>query len=173
MIAMIVLMRVVHVACGVYWAGAIFFVVTFLEPSVREVGPDGGKVMGAIQRRGYMTIMPVIALLTILSGGWLLWHISAGFSGAWMMTPIAHTYLTGAVAGVAAAVVGISMLRPKVMMAGMIMASMADLDEAARAKALQEVQQLRGGARRDGRIVAVLLAVAVLTMSVARYVPAL
>jgi uncharacterized membrane protein len=173
MTGMIVLMRVIHILCGVYWAGAIFFVVNFLEPSVREVGPDGGKVMAAIQRRGYMTVMPAIALLTIASGFWLLWQASAGFSRAYMMAPIGHTYLTGAVAAIVALGIGLGVMRPKILAAGALMATMGDLDEAARGEAMQKIQKLRLGARRAGQTVAVALVLAVLTMAVGRYVPAL
>ena len=38
-------LRAVHIASGVYWAGAIFFFVELLEPSMRASGPAGGRVM--------------------------------------------------------------------------------------------------------------------------------
>lgn len=173
MTELMVVLRVIHIGGGVFWAGAMLFVVLFLEPSVREAGPDGAKVMSGVQRRGFMNVMPVIAILTILSGLWLTWQVSAGFSRAWIMSPVGHTYLTGAVAGLAAAVVGIGMLRPRILRAGAIARTLVNLDEPQRETAREEIVALRTGARRAGRWVAGLLLVAVVTMAVARYVPAL
>ncbi len=46
-----VAMRLIHIGLGVFWAGAIFFIVLFLEPSVRAAGPDGARVMQGLQQR--------------------------------------------------------------------------------------------------------------------------
>ena len=59
---LLLILRVVHIACGVYWAGTIFFFTTFLQPSVKDLGPDGGKVMIRLFERGYLTVLPVIAV---------------------------------------------------------------------------------------------------------------
>ena len=50
----LVVLRVVHVVGGVFWAGAVLFVVHFLEPAVRDAGPDGAKVGPALQKRRYL-----------------------------------------------------------------------------------------------------------------------
>ncbi len=57
----IILMRFVHVTLGVFWAGTIFFLVLFLTPSVRAVGPEGARVMQALQQRHFMNVMPFVA----------------------------------------------------------------------------------------------------------------
>ena len=62
------ILRLLHILTGVFWAGTIFFMVSYLEPSARAAGPDAAKVMGNIQKRGLMTVLPIMALLTILSG---------------------------------------------------------------------------------------------------------
>ena len=71
--ATVILLRLVHILCGVYWAGTIFFIAHFLEPVVRGAGPAGAPIMQGLQSRGYFAIMPAIAVLTLLSGGTLLW----------------------------------------------------------------------------------------------------
>jgi hypothetical protein len=58
----LLVLRVVHVVGGVFWAGAILFVVHFLEPAVRDAGPDGARVMQALQKRRYLDVMPVVAV---------------------------------------------------------------------------------------------------------------
>ena len=79
----LILLRLVHVLCGVFWAGALMFVVTFLEPSIRASGPEGAKVMRALIQRKYLNWIPILAAITILSGLWLMWIVSGGFAGAW------------------------------------------------------------------------------------------
>jgi hypothetical protein len=41
---------------------------------VRDAGPDGTKVMQALQKRRYLDVMPAVALLTLVSGFWLYWR---------------------------------------------------------------------------------------------------
>ncbi len=60
---LMVVLRLVHVVGGVLWVGMMAFTVVFLAPAIADVGPDGGKVMAALQRRRVMTVMPIIALL--------------------------------------------------------------------------------------------------------------
>ncbi len=40
--AVMIALRLLHILLGVFWAGTLFFIVTFLEPSVRAAGPEGG-----------------------------------------------------------------------------------------------------------------------------------
>jgi hypothetical protein len=81
---LVTVLRLVHIGGGVYWAGTIFFFVSILQPAVQDLGPDGGKVMVKLFERGYLTILPIIATLTIVSGFWLLWLFSAGFNATYM-----------------------------------------------------------------------------------------
>ena len=77
---MLLLVRLIHIVIGVFWAGTIIFNAWLLAPTLRDLGPEGGKVMGGLAKRGMLTILPVSGILTILSGIWLYWHASVGFS---------------------------------------------------------------------------------------------
>ena len=59
--------RLIHILAGVFWVGAMVFVTVFLLPAIRETGPDGAKIMAAITRRRFMQVMPVVAILTIVT----------------------------------------------------------------------------------------------------------
>ena len=72
--------RVLHVCLGVFWVGVMVFIAAFLGPALRDAGPDGAKVFGALLRRRMLDIIPVVALLNILSGLYLYWRVSGGFS---------------------------------------------------------------------------------------------
>ena len=65
------IVRVIHVISASIWIGAAFFAAWFLMPAIRDTGPDGGTVMMAVQKRGWVAAVPIIATLTVVSGFWL------------------------------------------------------------------------------------------------------
>ncbi len=168
--ALMITLRLLHVVLGVFWAGALFFLAWFLIPSVRDAGPDGAKVVQALQQRGFMNVLPIAALLTILSGVVLMWRVSAGFQPAWSRSPTGMSLGIGAVAAIVAFGIGVGVMRPATMKANALSQTLPQLTEAsARDARMAEVQSLRLRAARAARQVASLLAIAVATMAVARY----
>jgi hypothetical protein len=166
-----IILRVIHLVCGVYWAGTLFFLVTLLQPSVAEAGPEGGKVVQALMRRRFLDIVPIMAAMTILSGLELFRRISGGFSSAWMASRPGMTLTTGVVAALVAFTIGMTVLRPSAKRTGPLAQSAQQMPEGAeREAALAEVQRLRRRTAIGGRWVAALLAVAVIGMAVFRYV---
>jgi uncharacterized membrane protein len=165
---LLVILRLLHVGLGIFWAGAIFFVVLFLEPSVRGAGPAGGAVMKGILDRRFMIVLPTVALLTLITGFWLYFRLWGGPAAA---SPAGMTLGLGGVAATIAFLIGYVIMRPaqlKALKLGSAVAQMPDGPE--RANATAEMDRLRGRGRNAARIVAVLLAIAVVTMAVGRYV---
>jgi uncharacterized membrane protein len=166
---MLIVLRVVHVLCGVFWAGAILFVVHFLEPAVREAGPDGAKVMQALKKRHYLEVMPAVALLTVLSGYALFWRDfgrlfpGAGASG------VEAAYGLGGFASLVALVIGVTTLRPSALRIGTLGAELAQAPEERTSALQEELGRLRVRMRKSGRWVGALLGLAILTMAVGRY----
>ena len=164
-------LRLVHIVCGVYWAGTLMFVATLLQPSVADVGPDGGKVIQALMRRRYLEIVPIMAALTILSGLELLRRVSGGFSADWFGTTAGMTLSTGALSALIAFTIGISILRPSAKRVGPLAQQAQQLAEGPeRDAAMAEVQRLRRRMAVGGRWVAAFLIVAVIGMAAFRYV---
>ena len=168
---MLILLRVVHIAGGVFWAGTIVFFALFLEPSVREAGPDGAKVMQALMRRKYMIVVPIVAVLTMLAGVGLLEQVSGGFHPEWMSSPTGMTLSLGAALAIVAFLYGVFFVRPAAMRMTVLMPQLMQSPEGPGREALQaEAQSLRTRLRRGGRVVAALLALTTIAMAVARYV---
>ena len=166
----VLILRVVHILLGVFWAGAVFTVALFIQPAIAASGPEGGKVMGALVKRRLLDIVPGAALGTILSGLWLYSRDSSGFQGEWMGSRMGMALGTGAVLALVGFVIGVFVMRASTLKAMALGQSAAQLtDAAAREAAMGQVQVLRRRAALAGRTVAVLLAVTVLTMAVARY----
>ena len=168
--ALLVALRLIHILLGVFWAGTIFFMALFLEPSVRAAGPDGAKVMQGLMQRRYFNIMPLIALLTILSGLALYWHVSGGLEPTWMRSRLGMSLTFGAVAAMVGFVIGVFVMRPIALRLFALGPAAQQLPEGPeKAAAMAELQRLRGRAMVSGRWVAALLGVAVTGMAVARY----
>jgi uncharacterized membrane protein len=158
---MLLVMRVLHIAMGVFWAGTMMFNAAFLMPAVRDAGPDGAKVAAALARRRFMDIMPWIAALTIVSGVWLYWFDSVGFRPPFMRSRMGISLGVGALAALIAFVLGVGAMRP-----AMTKAMRLGQDPSQQAAA----QALRVRAGVLGRVISALLGIAVAAMAVARYV---
>ena len=166
---LLLLLRVVHVTGGVFWGGAILFVVHFLEPAVRDAGPDGGKVMLALQKRRYLDVVPTVAALTLVSGFALYWrlfgraHPGPGASGAELWLAM------GGLAALAAFVVGVGLMRPAALRIGRLAGELPQAPPERKDAIGAEAARLRTRMRLAGRGVAALLGVAILCMAVGRY----
>lgn len=166
----LVVLRLIHVFFGVLWVGFAVFVSFLLGPAVQDAGPDGGKVMAALQRRGVMTIIPGLGIVTLLSGLWLYWHLSSGFQVEYLKSPTGHALGMGGVAAIVAFGIGMSLARPSIMRAMALSQSLgsnpAGPDHAAQ---VALITKLRARADVAGKVTAVLLLLAVAAMGVARY----
>ncbi len=167
---LIVTLRLLHVVGGAVWVGMMVFMVAFLVPAIADSGPEGGKVMTAVQRRGLLTAIPVIALVTILSGLLLYWRVSAGFAAAFIRSPTGLTLAVGAAAAVLAFLIGIAVTRPAMLRAAALAQRAAASAEAERAPLLAEAQRHRTRGIAVSRLVVLLLVLATAAMAVARYV---
>jgi uncharacterized membrane protein len=167
---MLLVLRVIHIFGGAFWVGTMFFTVFFLEPSVREAGPDGAKVMQGLMRRKFVIIMPVIAVLTILAGVGLLEQASGGFHPDWMSSRTGITLSLGALTAILAFLIGVVVVRPSMARMGPLMAQAAQTaDAAAKGALMSQVQSLQSRMRVASRVIVLLLGITVVTMAVARY----
>ena len=165
---MLLLVRLLHVGLGVFWAGALIFNALFLLPAIRDAGPDGAKVAAGLMRRRFLDVLPAVAILTVLSGFWLYWRVSAGFSEGYMRSRTGMAYGLGGVAALLALVLGLAIVRRSMLRAASIsQAALASGQE--RDAQLATAQALRARAAAAGRIVAGLLALTAATMAVGRY----
>ena len=170
MSAEIIVLRIVHVLGGIIWLGSGLFSAFFLLPALTRLGPAAaGPVMGALQQRRMMTVLPVVATLTLLSGLRLLHIASAGFDGAYFASGMGQTFLWSGVAATLAFLLGIFVARPAMVRAGQLGAAMATTPEAERASRAAEIARLQ---RRGGMVSTAatwLLIGAAIGMAVARY----
>jgi uncharacterized membrane protein len=159
-LALIVLMRAVHVTAAIAWAGAVFIVAGVLVPLARRNGPDVGRVVGIVTQR----VGPVIGAsgaLAVISGLYLFaaLHRDDQSSGALILG-------AGALAGTLSLAVGLFFGRP----AGRALAA---VNVGAGTEATLQISRLRNRAAASARLMAALLALAILAMATFRFAPAL
>lgn len=171
---MFLLMRMMHILFGVFWAGAIFFTALYLVPSVRDAGPGAAGILPALKKRGYFTLLPIVAVLTLASGFWLyMQQMTAGgpeFAAAWRATRAAQAYNVGAVTGLVGFLLGMLWLRPNNLRMAELIQQLGSTPAGTDRSAIEaELAKTRANAWTAVRAVAFLLLIAVITMSVARY----
>ncbi len=69
---LIVTLRVIHVGGGVFWAGAVWVLARFVEPTAAAAGPEGGRYLQRFAGSGYTQAVMVAGLVTVLAGLGLL-----------------------------------------------------------------------------------------------------
>ncbi|HYU52076.1 MAG TPA: hypothetical protein VEK37_03995, partial [Gemmatimonadaceae bacterium] len=71
--AELLILRLIHILTAIMWVGSSIFTTFFLAPALASTPAVLGQVMAGLQKRRIMTVMPIVATLTILSGVRLLW----------------------------------------------------------------------------------------------------
>jgi uncharacterized membrane protein len=169
--AEILVLRLIHILSGILWLGSGIFTSFFLVPALTSSPAAMGAVMTGLQRQRLFLILPIVAILTILSGLRLLWITSAGFAPGYFSTGTGITFAISAVAAIIAFLLSVVVSRPAAVRAGAIAASLAESPATVeRARLTAELDRLR----RRGAVATALGVglgiVAASGMAIARYV---
>lgn len=106
----ITILRLLHIFASVFWVGATFLMVLVIEPAIAASGPDGRGIMGVLNRGNrYSLAMSIAAVLTTLAGVLLYLIVPGGSMAFWTASLRGWVLTLGAVAGIAAFVVGFAM----------------------------------------------------------------
>jgi uncharacterized membrane protein len=163
-------LRLVHILGGMIRVGSGIFNSFFLLPTLAQVGPAAGQVIAGLQRRRLFTILPIVALLTILSGVRLMQITSGGFSPAYFASTSGRTYAWSGLAAIVGFLVGVVIARPAAMRAASVGATLAGTtDQAARAPLVASLERLRRTSSIASSVSVGLVVLAAAGMAVARY----
>jgi hypothetical protein len=172
MLALLLVLRVLHIVGGVFWAGAAFLMAWFVEPAARMAGDAGSRFMQRLSTAGgFSRAMAAAAGTTVLAGLWLTWIVSDGLQEAFFHTGRGLALGLGMLLGIGAFIVGFVMQnRPlrQLQEIGLAVAAAGGPPSPAQAS---EMEKRTATVRLGGRIVAVLLVITVILMATARYLP--
>jgi len=166
----VIVLRIVHVFGGVFWAGTTFLFTGYVGPAVMASGPEGNKFMQALlgQTR-FLRVIAAAAGLTALSGLLLYWRASGGLRPAWIGTGTGLGFTIGGLAGLLAFVVAIAMQNR----AGRRLAALGrEVQAAGGPPTPEQGAQMQAAGRaigQGGRWSSILLIIAVLGMATAQY----
>src|SRR4030067_283354 len=157
----LILLRLIHIFSGVFWAGTTFFMVSTLIPSVKEAGPDAGRFVGRMAGSNRMLCFVGMSnTLTFLSGILMYAYLTNGFHLDWLSSGRGLILTIGAVAGLVAWLVGSLAMAPT----GRRIAGMIESMQAAGGPPSPEqmatMQALREKQAQYGTWLAILLAIA-------------
>jgi ABC-type transport system involved in multi-copper enzyme maturation permease subunit len=162
--------RALHVLLGATWLGMAVSTSFFLMPAIQEAGPEGGKVMLGIARRGLDAFIGSVAGFTILSGFYLYWHFTAGFDPGISASMGGRVFGLGGILGLVAVIVGGSVVSRNARKILALAKQAATADPGTRSQLMQQVEGLRKRVATGGRVVAVLLIVTIVLMTLGHYV---
>ena len=168
--AIMIVLRVVHIICGVFWAGAVMIMAWFVLPTAQALGPAGGAFMQRLMFGQRLRVFVGAAMgLTILSGLTMYTWVAMETDGAWARSRMGVALGVGAVAAIIAGGIGGAVIgRVGEKMAGLsakIQASGNPPTDAEKAELASYQRRMRSAFR----IIAVLLVIAIITMAGARY----
>lgn len=166
---MFLTLRIIHIVMGVFWAGTMFFMVSYLMPSLVSAGSGAGPVAAELARRKLFQRLPVIAVFTVVSGFWMYYLRMQGSEG-WAPTMEARTLGLGGVTGFIALVYGLVSMRPNQEQSIRLGQEAAAMPAGVERDALMARATMhRNKSVMGSRVVAALLGITVITMAIARY----
>jgi uncharacterized membrane protein len=164
-------LRPIHILAGALWFGSAFMFSVFIGPSAAKVGPAAGPLLHvAIKERKASKWIARLAMIAV-TAGWIMWAYHAWDAGLslWWDTTEAKVLLVGGVLATIAMIEGLVGV-------GHNVEKMVDLgDQLAAAggppspEQGAEMQRLGAAIAKHSKQDLVLLALAVLAMSTARY----
>jgi hypothetical protein len=168
-IVMIVL-RLVHIFAGILWAGSGFFLLLVLMPAMEAMGQEGARFrQGFIVKSRFTTVMPIASLLTTLAGIILFVRVSDHFNSDWLSSDGGIVLSIGSLAGLLAFGHGTSTTRPTFKKSAALLKAIQAQGNPPTEAQIAELQALGRESVRQGRISVLLLIVAIVGMSAARY----
>ncbi|MGH2620327.1 MAG: hypothetical protein ACRDHG_07125 [Anaerolineales bacterium] len=166
----VIVLRIIHILGGVFWAGGAFALIGFVSPAAAQAGPAGGKFMQRLTL-GTRWIMAVSAAggLAVLSGLLLYWRASGGLRPEWLTTGSGITFTIGGLAAGIALTVGIQV--------GGVSRRMAELGQKIEAAGgppspenAAQLAAFQARLQSLGSLTVVLLVITLLAMASARYI---
>jgi hypothetical protein len=164
---MTIVLRLLHIICGVLWVGALGLMTMFLMPAIGRTGPIGGQFMQHLVNKTKLTAyMPVLAIITVLAGFGLYYIDMRASAGSFGRSAMGMAYGIGGAAAVVGFLVGGIMTGGSAGKIGKITATLSGPPSPEQAA---EIAKLQGRMKTGARISFALLLFTTAAMAVARY----
>jgi uncharacterized membrane protein len=168
---LLVLLRLIHIGGGVFWVGAAFTFFLFVAPSVEALPPPNRKAFldQFVEHRRFPTIVLGVGTLTILAGAILYWRVSGNLNPIWLSSATGLGFTIGGLAGLSAWAIAAFVIRPTFARLGEVGGGILAAGRPPTAEEGARLAALGSRMRIASRALLALLAIAVLFMSISRY----
>ena len=164
-----IVLRLVHIFAGVFWAGATFYLAVFILPAAKAI-PEGGKFMQQLTNTNKLpAVMLWAGTLNVLAGLLLVWRMSGGFGYVWFASATGMTLSTGGIFAITAYIIGVTVNFPAINKMSRIGKEIASAGGPPTPEKMQQLMALRNKLTSATHAVAWLLCVTVICMAIGRY----
>src|SRR5438477_5415866 len=108
----LIVLRLIHIVTGVFWAGGSFVMLSHIVPAAEASGPAGGQFMQRLMQRGLSRALLGAGVFNVLAGILLYLRVSGGLQLDWITSPVGLTFTIGALAALAALIYGGAVTAP-------------------------------------------------------------
>jgi uncharacterized membrane protein len=110
----LIVLRIIHIAASVGWAGGSFVFFFFIEPTAKALAPTGAQfVQHMVAKRRFNVFMVIASTLTVLTGGLLLWKLTSGQLVNYARTGPGLGFVLGSIAGIVVYCIGMFGVAPR------------------------------------------------------------
>ena len=164
----VIVLRLLHILGGVFWVGAAWMIAGFLYPTANAAGPEGTKFLQRLFQSRLPALVSAAAGLNILAGLLLYWRDSLGLRVDWITSRAGLAFTVGGLSAIAAFVIGFAVSKPVADKLGMLGKEVAAAGKPPTPEQAAEIQRLAKRTADAATWVAVLLAIALITMAISR-----
>jgi uncharacterized membrane protein len=166
----LLLLRILHIVCGVFWSGTALLMVFYIIPAVEKAGPEGGKILQAITGTNrFPQTMAWLATITVVTGFLLLWHLSSGFIPEWFASKYGMSLSIGGLTALIAFLQVIFINLPAINRSQAIGKTVASKGGIPSDDERNELFKIRNKVFFSTRLIALWLLITIITMAGARY----
>jgi hypothetical protein len=166
---MMIVLNLVHIVAGAFWAGSALLLTCFVVPAVNAAGQQGGAVMQKLTKETRFPLaMALSGALTVLSGLAMYWLVSDGLSAAWISSSHGIAITVGGVAGICAAIAGGAMAGGASKRLGALMEECQTAGKPPTAEQQAEIERFKAKMRQGSVAGSIFILIALIGMAIAR-----
>jgi hypothetical protein len=166
----VLLLRLIHIGAGALWVGAVYTFFLYVQPTGAALGPDGSKFMYHLIHHVRLPLVILsAAITTVLAGLWLLYITSNGLDPGRLFEVSRLGYTIGGIAAILTLGVGGLYVFPRTRTVERVLGAVLGDARPPTPDEQQTLARASRESRQAGWFVLAGLAIAVVTMSTARY----
>lgn len=164
----VLVLRLIHIAAGAFWVGAVFTFFLFVQPAAVAAGPAATSfTYELLHHRQLPIIILGSAAATVLAGIWLLVITSNGLDPNLLFHEARMGYTVGGVVAILTFGIGALYVFPRTRIVERTLGTLLAEGRPPTSDEQQTLARAGGEARRAGWLVIIGLAVAVVSMATA------